>query len=120
MPLEILNKNVVIADKVKHYKNFFFKAKGLMFTRPLRKGQAIVLEAMDEGVLETTIHMLFVFYPIDIVWLNSNKEVVDLKESVLPFIPWIAPRRAAKYVIELKKGAAKHIRIGDRLDFVER
>ena len=120
MMLKILNKNVIIADKIKYYNNFFSKAKGLMFTRPLRKGQAIVLEAKKEGVSETTVHMFFVFYSIDIIWLNSNKEVVDIRKSAFPFAPWIAPKKAAKYIIELKKGAAKQIKLGDRLAIVER
>lgn len=118
--MKILNKNIIIADKVKYYNSFFSKAKGLMFTKPLKKRQAIVLEAKKEGISETTIHMLFVFYSIDIIWLNSNKEVVEIKESASPFIPWIAPKKAAKYIIELKKGAARQIKLGDNLDFVER
>ena len=120
MTLKILNKNIIIADEVKHYKSFFSKAKGLMFTMPLRKGQAIILEAKKESISKTTIHMLFVFYSIDIVWLNSNKEVVDIKESATPFIPWIAPKKAAKYIIELPRGTAKQIKLGDRLAFIER
>ncbi len=118
--IKILNKNVIIADKVKHYKNFFLKVKGLMFSKALKKNEAIIIEAKKEGVLETTVHMLFVFYSIDIVWLNSDKEVVDIKENVHPFTLRLAPKKAAKYIIELKKGAAKQIKLGGRLDFVER
>lgn len=116
---EIINKNIILADKAKYFDNFFFKAKGLMFTRPLRRGHGLILVAPNEGILETTIHMLFVFYPVDIIWLNSEKIVVDIKQKVLPFIPWIIPKEPAKYVVELPINTAKHIRIGDKLDFTE-
>lgn len=116
---EIINKNIVIADKVKYYKNFVCKAKGLMFSRPLKRGQALILEANNEGILDTTIHMLFVFFSIDVIWLNSNKEVVDIKRDVKSFSPWITPNKAAKYIIELPKNASKHIKIGDKIDIKE-
>ncbi len=120
MNYEIHNQNIVLADNAKHHKDFFFKARGLMFRKPLRKGQAMILESTNEGILDTTIHMLFVFYPIDVIWLNSNKEVVDIKKSVIPFIPWLSPKAAAKYVIELRKGTAKHVNIGDILKFIRK
>lgn len=116
---EILKGNILIADRAKLYKDFFFKAKGLMFSTPLRRGRGIILEASEEGIFETTIHMLFVFFPIDVVWLDSNKTVVDVKRSVMPFVPWLSPCKPAKYVVEIKRGASKSICVGDRLEFRE-
>jgi len=114
---EIRKNNLVLADDVKHYKNFIFKVKGLMFSKPLRKGQGILFSSREEGIIETTIHMLFVFFPIDIIWLNSKKEVVDFKKNVIPFIPWLSPCKASKYVLELPKNSIKHVQIGDQLNF---
>lgn len=117
---EIINKGVLLADKVKIYKDIFHKTRGLMFSRPLKKGEAIILEADEESILETTIHMLFVFFTIDVVWLNSNREIVEKKENVRAFTPLIVPRKPAKYVIEFPKHTARHIRIGDKLEFHKR
>ena len=115
----LINKenDIVIADKVKIYTDFFHKTKGLMFSRPLRKGEAIILVADNEGVMETTIHMFFVFFSIDVVWCNEKKEVVDKIKGIMMFTPLIVPSKPAKYVIEMKKGASKHTFIGDKLDF---
>lgn len=113
---ELISNNILIADKVRYYKNFVCKAKGLMFSKPLRRGEALVLEADKEGILETTIHMLFVFFCIDVLWLNKDKQVVDIKENVKAFTPWIMPCKEAKYIIELPKNTAKHINIGDRIE----
>ncbi len=117
--VEILNKNIILASKAKYYDHFLPKLKGLMFTLPLRRGHGIVLVASKEGILETMIHMLFVFYPLDIVWLNSDFEVVDLRKMIMPFTPFVAPIKPAKYVIELPHGSLKHIKIGDKLIFKE-
>lgn len=116
---EIIKDNIILADRAKWYKNFFFKARGLMFSMPLQKGKALILEAEEEGILNTTIHMLFVFFPIDVIWLNLEKKVVDIKRNVTPFTLWLSPKDPAKFVIELPKSATKHIKIGDFLVFNE-
>ncbi len=115
--VEVRCGNVVLASKAKYLDNFWFKARGLMFSMPLKKGSGLVLVSKDEGILETTIHMLFVFYPIDILWVNSGMEVVDIKRNVLPFIPFISPRKPAKYVIELPRKACLGIKIGNKIRF---
>jgi uncharacterized protein len=117
MIFDIFKNNVVIADRALYKKNVMFKVRGLMFSKPLKRGEAIILEAKDEGIIETTLHMLFVFYPIDILWLNKKLEIVDIKRKVMPFKPWIVPRAPAKFVVEMKSGAAKTLRIGDVLKF---
>ena len=115
--VQITNKNIILAEKARYLDSLLFKVRGLMFSRPLRKGSGLVLVADKEGILETTIHMLFVFFPMDIIWLNSKRIVVDIKKGVLPFIPWLSPRKAAKYVLELPKGISKSIKIGDKILF---
>lgn len=45
--------------------------------------------------------MMFVFFPIDILYLDSEKKVVEIKENVKPFTPLIVPSQAAKYILEL-------------------
>jgi len=112
-----MHNNVILADNVRHYTNIFLRSKGLRFAKPLRRGQAIVLEAVKESTMETTIDMFFVFFPIDVLWLNKEKEVIDLRRSVKPFTPMIIPRKPAKYVVELKKGVTNNIKIGDKIEF---
>ena len=118
--IEIHNNNIIIADDIKYCDDIFSRTKGLMFRRPLKQGQAILLEANEESILETTIHMLFVFFPIDVVWLNKDKKVVYKKANVKIFTPILAPKEPAKYVLELPKGSAKHIQVGDTLKFEEK
>jgi len=116
--IEILNNGVILADNAEYCKDIFSKTRGLMFRKKLKQGQGLILVADEESIYETTIHMFFVFFPIDVVWLNKDKKVVDLKCNVKSFQPLIAPREPAKYVLELPVGASKNIKLGDKLDFV--
>ncbi|MBI5797654.1 DUF192 domain-containing protein [Candidatus Woesearchaeota archaeon] len=113
----IMHKGRIIANLAKYCDTAFTRAMGLMFTLPLKKEQACILVANNESIMETSIHMFFVFYPIDVLWLNEKKEVVDKRISVWPFTPLLIPKLAAKYVIELPRKRAENLVIGTKLDF---
>lgn len=61
----------------------------------------------------TPIHMFFVFYPIDIIWLNSKKEVVYIKRNLKPF-SYINPKVKAKYIMEVPNNYSKNIKLRDK------
>lgn len=91
----------------------FSRGLGLMFRKPLKYNQALLIELEKETI--APIHMLFVFQSIDALWLNKNKQVVYKKENIPTFKLWINPKKPAKYILELKAGKAKHIKIGTTL-----
>jgi uncharacterized membrane protein (UPF0127 family) len=71
----------------------------------------LVLDCGFDDVPSSVIHMLFMKFPIDVVWVDSGMNVVDLKESIQPFNPlkpntWrvYKPEKPARYVIELSEG----------------
>jgi uncharacterized protein len=84
--------------------------------------------------LEETEGMLFIFeeetipffwmkdmnFPIDIIWINSKKEVIEITESILPetYPKTFSPKKPVKYVLEVsaKWCEEKNIEIGDKLD----
>jgi uncharacterized membrane protein (UPF0127 family) len=115
--MNIFHKNKILANKVKHCSNIFSNFKGLRFAKPLKNKQALILVAEKESVRETMIDMLFVFFQIDVLWLDKNKKVVDIRRSVKPFTFLIIPKRPAKYIIELKEGTTNNINLGDELKF---
>lgn len=51
--------------------------------------------------------MFFVFYPIDVIFLDENYKVVDFKEDFKPFT-FYTSKKPAKYIIELKSGVIKN------------
>lgn len=61
--------------------------------------------------------------PLDIIWINSDLEVVDIKENALPcksdFCPTFTSSKKAKYVLEINGSLVekKGIRVGDKASF---
>lgn len=84
---------------------------GLMFSRP----RDLVFDLGRER--RVWLHMFFVFFPIDVVLLDSRREVVGLREGLRPFRLY-TPGVSARYILELRKGtiARGRVRPGDRLD----
>ena len=62
--------------------------------------------------------MFFVFYPIDVLFLNKNKIVVEMKENFKPFT-FYTPKNKALYIIELPRGSIKNskTKIKDKIEF---
>jgi uncharacterized protein len=113
----IICKNKILADNIKYCNNIFSKSLGLRFRRRLKDNEALVFVNDKESYHESILDMLFVFFPIDVLWLDENKKVVDIRENVKPFSLFIRPKKPAKYVVELNKGTVKNIRINDTLKF---
>jgi uncharacterized membrane protein (UPF0127 family) len=70
----------------------------------------------DEGILlrpAGSIHMFFMRFAIDAVFLDRDLVVVDVVRGLRPWK--LAARRGAKQVIELAEGAASCVQPGDRL-----
>jgi len=115
--MEIKFKNIIIADDVVICKDIFERSKGLRFSNPLKKGKAMLFISPDESCLYTTIDMFFVFFSIDIIWVNKEKEIVEIRRNVKPFTPPIRPEKPAKYVIELPANSSGILKVGNKLDF---
>ncbi|MFL5952913.1 MAG: DUF192 domain-containing protein [Gaiellaceae bacterium] len=75
--------------------------------------------APGEGMLfrpSGSIHMFFMRFSIDAVFLDRDLVVIDVVRGLKPWR--MASRRGAKVVVELADGAARDVRPGDRLSLV--
>ena len=81
------------------------KFVGLMFRKKLKKPLVLVL--VVESRWMASIHTMFMRFPIDLVFLDSKKRVVDVARNVKPWRMNIVPKKPAKYVVEMKAGTAK-------------
>lgn len=109
-----ITKNKIISKEKKFRMNFFSKSVGLMFS----KKDFIPLIFVFEKEKIVPLHMLFVFFQIDVLFLNSEKRVVEIKENFKPFT-FYAPKNKAKYIMELPINCIKRnkIRINDKIEF---
>jgi uncharacterized protein len=97
------------------------RARGLMFrpSLPEERGMLFVFEDVDRH----SIWMKNCRFPLDIVWLDEQRQVVDVAESV-PHCrkepcPVYSPARAALFVLEMNAGQARRegVAVGRTLDF---
>ena len=101
-------KKVLIRNE-KHCKNIIQKIKGLMFS----KKKTLVFHFNKEQNM--SIHMLFVFFPIDLYFLNKNKKVIEIKKNLKPFRLYTSKEKA-QYLIETQKDNIK-LNKNDILEF---
>jgi uncharacterized protein len=96
--------------------SFFSRFKGLMLKKKIEKGLILKLPS-QRSRRGAGIHMFFMRMPLDLIFVDSEKKVVD----VATLDPWqtYTPIAPARYIIELEKGKLNdsHTEIGDELDF---
>jgi uncharacterized protein len=112
----LTKKNKVITKKVKLLKSPWTHAIGLMFRRTL-ENESYIFAFRKPRV--DAVHMAFMRFSIDIVWLDEKKRVSDLYENAKPWQKLIFFKNPAKYMIEMPSGLIKKhkITIGNHLDF---
>ncbi len=103
----------ILAENVETADSMLTQARGLMFRRSIPDDYALAFrfDAADRR----SLHMLFVPFPIDALWLVEG-EVVRTKRLA----PWIGIGwGTADTIVELPAGAADGVEAGDRVELVE-
>lgn len=94
-------------------------ARGLMFRRCLKDGYGMLFVFPDDEV--RSFWMKNTLIPLDMIFLNGDKQVVDLFASVPPCrrdpCPSYTSALPARYVLEIAGGLAKKLKleIGDKI-----
>jgi uncharacterized membrane protein (UPF0127 family) len=111
--VEIRHRNGTLCARCLVARNAFQRMKGLLGRASLPR---------DEGILfprTSSIHMLFMRFAIDVVFLDGASRVL----KVVPALPpWrFAACRGAKTTLELAAGACAELGVGpgDELEIVE-
>ncbi len=106
-------KKTLLAENAKACKNIFSKSLGLMFSKKITP---LIFSFEKEKIIP--LHMFFVFYPIDVLFLNKNKIVVEIKKNLGPF-SFYTPKNKSMFIIELPQGAIDKTKteVGDKIEF---
>ena len=91
---------------------------GLMFRENLPEGRGMLFVFEDEG--RYGFWMKNMRFPIDIIWIDKEKRVVDIKPDLYPCpesCEIFSPRDKALYALEVYAGFARRnkIEIGDKV-----
>ena len=99
---------------------FAEREKGLMFRESLAVDRGMLFIFEEEGLY--SFWMKNMRFPLDIIWLDLNKKIVDIKENVPPCgesCEILNPGNKAKYVLEVNAGFAgrNKIKVGESVEF---
>ena len=110
MTIRNLSQNTVIAGQAVMADTVLTRMRGLLGRSSLPAGEALVIAPCQ------SVHMLFMRFPIDVVFADSDNRVVGLCADLRPFslspVFW-----KSACAIELPAGTIKktNIRVGDNL-----
>jgi hypothetical protein len=108
--LDNLTRGTTVAHEVRLARSPWARGLGLMGHPGLSPGQALILQP------ESSIHMFFMRFPLDVLFLDKDNRVLFLYEA-LP--AWRVSRmvRGSKRVVEMPAGsiAASGTQVGDQL-----
>ncbi len=87
-----------------------------MFRQRVNPEEGILLVSGHDSFLDSTIHMLFCFTDLAVIWINAARRVVDVRLAK-KWAPAYMPRRPARYVLEAHPSRLPEFCIGDQIDF---
>jgi hypothetical protein len=112
--MHIINQNrgKSLATHGRLANTFWSRLRGLLGRTSLQEGEGLVL------VGEKSIHTLFMKFPLDIVYIDQNYQVLRADENMVPYRLGPFMSRSA-YVLEVPVGtiAATETQVGDQLTF---
>lgn len=105
-----ISKDNLVLEKAQLASSFFQKFKGLMGRKKLGKSEGLLLLSCN------SIHTCFMRFPIDVVFLNMDHEVISMRKGVRPW-RMVKQVRKAYITVEMPEGTIeyKNIEVGDLL-----
>ncbi len=103
--------------RVKYCDSFMCRLRGLMFRERLEPDDGLLLvQGGRNSRIDTSIHMLFVPFDLNVVWINTDMTVVD-KIIAKAWRPAYVPAKPACYILEIHPDRWDDYQIGDKVEF---
>ena len=87
-----------------------------MFTSNIELDDGLLLAHKNESRTNAAIHMFFVGMDLGVIWLNNDREIVDLIRAK-SWTPLYKPQAPARFILEIHPERLPEFEIGDRLSF---
>ncbi len=104
--------NQVVADRVEIAESYTARLAGLIGRKRLEDGRGLLLKKCS------SIHTLFMNFPIDVLYLDGENTVVAVETNLKPW-RFGGMHRGTKHVLELRSMTAGWVSKGDTLIFEE-
>ena len=116
LQLRVRSTGEIILARLRWCTSFACRLRGLTWRAGLAPGEGLALVENSASRLSASIHMLFVWFPIAVVWLDSDGRVVDTRLA-RPWRPAYLPQKPAKFIIEADPALLELVTVGDELEF---
>jgi uncharacterized membrane protein (UPF0127 family) len=116
--ITIQNKNRAITTPllIQYCDTFFTQLRGFTFRARLAPEEGLLLVGKRDSRLDSSIHMLFVFFDLSVIWIDSGLKVVD-KVLAKSWRPAYFSKQPARYVLEIHPERWGDFEIGDGVEF---
>ncbi|MBN2142197.1 DUF192 domain-containing protein [Candidatus Woesearchaeota archaeon] len=104
-------KGFTIIANQKIARNILRKGLGLMFRS--RPDYCLIFPFKNSKKVALT--MWFVFFPVDVLFLDEHKKVVDIKKDFRPFTHY-TPKNKASFILEFPAGVLGQTGLGDEIE----
>ena len=106
----------IVASDMEFARSIISQTLGLMFRKNIKNDYALVFEMRKPK--RVSLHMLFVKFPIDVLFLDNSKTIIRTAQ----LNPWTGRASSGdkiKYIIEMPKGAIlkNGLAVGEQLSF---
>jgi uncharacterized membrane protein (UPF0127 family) len=110
-----VSKKNLLVSKIKLCDNIWSQGTGLMFKSEKAISDTAWIFVFDKPRI-IAITMMFVSFPIDLIFLDAEKHVVELKENIRPWA-FYTPKNKAVSCVELLAGTIRsnNIKLNDKL-----
>lgn len=115
MKYKIFNKTkgTYLAQNGHEATTFFERLLGFMFRASIDKDEALIFRNVN------SIHMLFMRFPIDVVYIDKDSRVIKIKHSLRPWRMSSCIHAKATIELPAKKARETATETGDTLEFIE-
>lgn len=100
--------------RIKYCDTFLTQLRGFTLRSRLEPDEGLILAGKRDSRLDSSIHMLFVFFDLAVVWINSDMQVVD-KVLAKAWRPAYFSKQPARYVLEVHPDRWDEFQVGDRV-----
>ena len=107
-------QNQILIEKIKIAKTHHQKAKGLMFENKNKFDYALIFDFEKEVRMQASLHMMFVFFPITVLFLDSEKKIIEVA-NLKPFQLNYTPKHKVRYALEVPVRLEPKVKLGDEL-----
>lgn len=108
-----------LIERARWCNSFATKLRGFTFRRTWKAGDGLVLVEGSDSRVSTSIHMLFVFFDLGVLWVNEAGQIVDKTVAKSWGLSYV-PQAPARYVIEAHPNIVEQVSIGDTISFSEK